>query len=223
MSSLLGVLVRNLEFASMAPKIDMRIQLPRASLPVAAAFAGIMAFSQTAAAWNVLKNPDFAFGATTGWNLSGASGGFAGGESMFGSPGGGSLRLQSYNNATSHADQCVDISKWFVIDFSLRKFNDGESGTGTHPFTLQVFDAANCGGNVLSTISLVEAGTAEDGNPATGWVEVSALGTPLPSGAVSAKVNLDAIAGPSGVSYYLLDNVQVVPPDEIFPNDLEPN
>jgi len=188
-----------------------------------AAAALLLAASSSASAYNVLKNSDFAAG-TTGWNLSGTGGGFAGSESYFGSPAGGSLRLQSYAfNATAHADQCVDIHKWFALDFSLRKFNDGESGSGTHPFKLDVYDAADCGGNVLSTITLPDAGEAVGGNPVTGWIEVSVLGTPLPSGAISAKVSLDTIAGASGVSYYLLDDVQVVPPDEIFPDSFEAN
>ena len=193
------------------------------SRPKLAAAALLLAASSTASAYNVLKNGDFAAG-TAGWNLSGTGGGFAGPESYFGSPAGGSLRLQSYTfNAIAHADQCVDIHKWFALDFSLRKFNDGESGSGTHPFKLDVYDAADCGGNVLSTITLPDAGDAVGGNPATGWIEVSVLGTPLPSGAFSAKVNLDTIAGASGVSYYLLDDVQVVPPDEIFPDRFEAN
>lgn len=186
------------------------------------AIAALLIFATAdALAYNVLKNGDFATGAT-GWNLSGSGGGFAGTESFFGSPAGGSLRLQSYTfNATAHADQCVDIHKWFALDFSLRKFNDGESGGGTHPFKLEIYDAADCGGNKLSTITLPEAGDAVGGNPASGWIEVSVLGTPMPSGAISAKVVLDTIAGPSGVSYYLLDDVQVVPPDEIFPDDFD--
>lgn len=188
-----------------------------------AVFSSLLVASPAASAYNVLKNGDFAAG-TTGWNVSGTGGGFGGSESYFGSPAGGSLRLQSYTfNATAHADQCVDIHKWFALDFSLRKFNDGESGSGTHPFKLDVYDAADCGGNILSTITLPEAGDAVGGNPATGWIEVSVLGTPLPSGAISAKVSLDTIAGPSGVSYYLLDDVQVVPPDEIFPDAFETN
>ena len=174
-------------------------------------------------AYNVLKNGAFG-GGTDGWNLSSTGGGAAGYESYFGTPAGGSLRLQSYNfSSTSHADQCVDIRKWFALDFSLRKFNNGESGGGTHPFKLETYDAADCGGNVLSTITLPEMGDAvvDGSNPATGWSEVSVLGTPLQSGALSAKVSLDTIAGPTGVSYYLLDDVQVVPPDEIFPDEFE--
>ena len=188
-----------------------------------AASIALIAASPVASAYNVLKNGAFN-GGTAGWNLSSTGGGAASSESYFGSPAGGSLRLQSYNfGATSHADQCVDIHKWFALDFSLRKFNDGESGSGTHPFKLDVYDAAACLGNVLSTITLPDAGAAVDGNPATGWIEVSVLGTPLPSGAISAKVNLDTIAGASGVSYYLLDDVQVVPTDEIFPDGFEAN
>jgi hypothetical protein len=192
-----------------------------AKLPLAI-FAALLIASPAASAYNVLKNGNFT-GGSDRWNLSSTGGGQAGYESFFGTPAGGSLRLQSYNfNSTSHADQCVDIHKWFALDFSLRKFNNGESGSGTHPFKLETYDAADCGGNVLSTITLPEMGDAVvDGNPATGWSEVSLLGTPLPSGALSAKVSLDTIAGPTGVSYYLIDDVQVVPPDEIFPDDLE--
>lgn len=182
------------------------------------ALAAALAVPAPAHAWNLVKNGDFRTNAA-GWNLSSTLNGAASSESYFGSPTGGSLRLQSYDfNDTSHADQCVDVHKWLAIDFSLHKFNDGEYGSGTHPFKLDIFDAAECTGSKLATITLPEAGVGVDGNPATGWVEVSVLGTPLPSGAVSAKVSLDAIAGPSGVSYFLIDEVAVVPPDEIFPD-----
>jgi hypothetical protein len=185
--------------------------------------ACLLLATPAARAYNVLRNGDFS-GGVASWNTSATGGGTAGYESFFGTPAGGSLRLQSYNfNATAHADQCVDISKWLDIDFSLRKFNEGESGGGTHPFKLDIYDAAGCTGNVLSTITLPEAGDPVDGNPTTGWIEVSVLGTPLPSGAVSAKVSLDTIAGASGVSYYLIDHVQVVPPDEIFPDTFDGN
>lgn len=175
-----------------------------------------------ALAYNVLKNPDFS-GSTNGWNLSASGGGSASYESSAGSPAGGSLRLQAFGvNQTAHADQCVDISKWLDIDFSARKFNDAEGGGGTHPFKLDIYDGAACSGNLLSTITLPEAGESFDCSPSC-WIEVSVLGSPLPSGAVSAKVNLDTIAGPTGYSYYLMDHVQVVPPDEIFPDAFDAN
>ena len=197
----------------------MRVRLPRVLL--ALSVAATTALPTPAAAWNLLKNPDF-IGGTAGWNLSTTNSGTAGYESFFGSPDNGSLRLQSYNfNDTAHADQCVDVSKWLDIDFSARKLYDGESGTGTHAFKLQIYDAAECGGNVLGTITLPEAGASVDGNPVGAWVEVSVLGTPLPSGALSAKVTLDTVAGSAGVSYYIVDDVQVVPPDEIFPDAFE--
>jgi len=190
----------------------------------AAVLAAVLAGAAPAArAYNVLKNGDFN-GGIAGWDVSSTGGGIAGSESYFGTPAGGSLRLQSYNvNSTAHAEQCVDIHQWFALDFSLRKFNDGEGGGGTHPFKLDVYDAADCAGNVLSTITLPDVGVAVDGNPVSGWIEVSVPGTPLPSGAASARVSLDTIAGASGYSYYLLDNVQVVPPDEIFPDTFEAN
>ena len=200
----------------------MGVRLPRALVSVAVAVAtATTALPPHAAAWNLLKNPDF-LGGTSGWNLSATNTGTAGYESFFGSPANGSLRLQSYAaNDSAHADQCVDVSKWLAVDFSVRKLYDGESGTGTHAFKLQIYDGADCGGNVLGTIALPESGAAVDGNPVGAWVEVSVPGTPLPSGALSAKVTLDTIAGPAGVSYYIIDDVRVVPPDEIFPNAFE--
>ena len=169
-----------------------------------------------ALAYNALKNGDFS-GSTNDWNLSSTGGGTAGYESFLGSPAGGSLRLQAYPVQAAHADQCVDVHKWFSLDFALRKFDNAESGGGTHEFKLDIYDAASCGGTILSTITLPEAGTTLGDS----WVEVSVDGTPLPSGAVSAKVNLDTISGASGVSYYLIDHVQVVPTDEIFPDGFE--
>ena len=200
----------------------MRFRRARAFLTIAAAVAGAsLAFPNAASAWNVLKNPDFT-GSAAPWNTFAAGGGDASYESFLGSPAGGSLRLSSYAfGATSHGDQCVDISKWTVIDFSLRQFDESPTGGGTHTFKLDIYDTAACAGTKLSTITLPQTGDPVDGNPATGWEEPAVLGTPLPSGAVSAKVNLDVVAGASTVAYFLVDDVQVVPPDEIFPDSFE--
>jgi hypothetical protein len=192
-----------------------------ARLPIAAIAIALLAAPGAASAWNVVKNPDFT-GGIAPWATSYTNSGYPGSESYFGSPSNGSMRLQSFNtNDTSQAVQCVDIHLWSVIDFSLRKLSNGESGTGTHPFKLEVFDAAACGGNIISTIVLPEGGAAEDGNPVSGWTEVSVLGTPLPSGAISARVNLQTLAGTSGFSNYFVDHVQVIPVDEIFPDDFD--
>ena len=181
----------------------------------------LLAASPGAFAWNLLKNPDFS-GSTNSWNLSQTGGGGASYESVAGSPAGGSLRLQAYAGQTAHADQCVDVSRWLNIDFGLRQFDNAEFD-GTHTFKLDIYDTAACTGAKLSTITLpVAGGTGFDCSP-TCWYEVSVLGTPLPSGAVSAKVNLDTNGGAAGVSYYLIDHVQVVPPDAIFPDAFEGN
>lgn len=178
----------------------------------------LAACAPAAQAWNVLKNPDFV-GGTAGWNTSG-SGSW---ESYLSAPAdaaGGSLRLDS-DPGTAHADQCVDVAKWLDIDVSATKFSNASSGDGTHTFKLVVYDQAGCTGNVLSTITLPEAGTAVMGNNGATWTEVSVLGTPLPSGAISAKMNLDTAATSGSISYFLLDHIEVVPPDEIFPDDFE--
>jgi hypothetical protein len=184
------------------------------------AFATILvAVSSGAHAWNILKNPDFS-GGTTGWNITHTGGGTASYESFLGSPAGGSLRMDS-DPGTSHADQCVDVQKWLVIDIAVRAFNNVPGGGGTHTNKLDVYDAADCGGNILSTITMPDAGTPVVETP--GWYEVSVLGTPLPSGAISAKLSLDTAAPSGSTSYFLLDHAQVVPPDEIFPNAFELN
>ena len=177
-------------------------------------------------AYNLLKNPDFVkhpddVSGLVGWNTSGA----ASWESYLSAPAdgtGGSLRLDS-DPGTAHADQCVDVRKWLDIDVAVTKFNNASSGDGTHTFKLDVYDQAGCTGNILSTITLPETGAAVMGNNGATWTEVSVLGTPLPSGAISAKMNLDTAATSGSISYFLLDHVQVVPPDEIFPDEFEGN
>jgi hypothetical protein len=187
------------------------------------AIAAALVLPVPAHAWNIVKNGDFVGGAS-GWTLSSTAGGNTGTESFFGSPANGSLRLAATSaNSTAHAEQCVDVSKWLALDFSLRQLSNGEYGGGAHPFTLDVYDGAACAGNKLATITLPLSGDAVDGNPVGAWIEVSVPGTPLPSGAASAKVNLDALAGPTGASYYYVDHVQVVPPDEIFPSAFDPD
>jgi hypothetical protein len=189
-----------------------------AKLPLVVCIA-LLAASPAAFAWNILKNPDFS-GGTAGWNISHTGGGAAGWESYLSGPGpGGSLRLDS-DPGTSHADQCVDVQKWFDIDVLVDKFNNAPGGGGTHTFKLDVFDQADCAGTILSTITLPEAGVTVTGNTAD-WTEVSVLGTPLPSGAISAMISLDTAAPSGSTSYFLLDHVQVVPPDEIFPDAFE--
>jgi len=168
-------------------------------------------------AYNALRNGDFSGGASP-WNLAQTGGGSASWESFLGSPAGGSLRLQSFDfNDTTHADQCVDVHRWFVLDFDLRQFDELGTSSGTHTFKLDLFDAAGCTGNNVGTITLPQTGTVL----ADSWTEVSVLGTPLPSNAVSAQVDLDVDAGASTVAYFLVDAVEVIPPDEIFPDDFE--
>jgi hypothetical protein len=200
-----------------------------AKLPLAVSVAMLMS-SPVAFAYNLLKNPDFS-GGTSGWNVTHSGGGTASWESYLSGPAdgiGGSLRLDSDTGASptpakSHADQCVDVSNYFDIDVAVTKFDNAPGGGGTTTFKLEVYDGAACAGNILSTITLPNAGVPVPGNTGATWTEVSVLGTPLPSGAISAKINLDATAPTSAISYVLVDHILVVPPDEIFPDDLEGN
>jgi len=188
----------------------------------------LLAASPSAMAWNLLKNPDF-IGGTAGWNVTHTGGGGAGWESFLSAPAdaaGGSLRLDSDTGgaltaATSHADQCVDVAKWLDIDVAVTKIDDSPGGGGTHTFKLDLYDQADCAGNIIGTITLPEAGVPVAGNNGAPWTEVSVLGTPLPAGAISAKMNLDTTAPTGQISYFLVDHILVVPPDEIFPDAFE--
>jgi len=184
----------------------------------------LVAASTNTIAINLLQGGDFTgIGSLGSWHLAATNGGVAGYESSAGAPAGGCLRLQSFvNSATAHADQCVDVHKWTTVDFVLRKFNDGEGGGGTHPFKVDFYDTAACGGSIVGTITLPDAGTPTPGVP-DAWLESSISGAPVPPGAISAKVNLDTIAGSGGFSYYLIDTVRFGPLDEIFLDDLEGN
>jgi len=185
-----------------------------AVITAALALAGLAA---PCSAYNALKNGDFT-GGTGPWNLAQTGGGSAGWESFLGSPAGGSLRLQSFDFFdTTHADQCADVRRWSVLDFDLRQIDNLGTSSGKHTFELDLFDAADCTGNTVGTITPPQTGTALG----DGWSEVSVLGTSLPSNAVSARVNLDVVAEASTVAYFLVDTVEVIPPDEIFPDDFE--
>jgi hypothetical protein len=180
--------------------------------------------SQEVFAYNVLKNGDFS-GGTNGWNVNHTGGGTASYESYLGAPSGGSLRLDADTGASptpsnAHADQCVDVSRWFEIDISVAAFANSVAG-GTVTFKLDVYDGLDCTGTIVQTITATDSGTTVMGVNNSIWKVFSNTGTQLQGSALSAKMSLDADAPTSAISYYLIDQVQVVPPDEIFPDDYE--
>jgi hypothetical protein len=174
--------------------------------------------STNALAYNALQNGAFKLN-TTGWNLS-ATG--AQEETYLGATSGGSLHLDADPGfgppANAHADQCVDVHRWFAIDVSLAAFANSEGGGGTHAFKLDAYDDFNCTGNVVQTVTAVDSGTTVPGVAGSTWKIFSKTGTQLVGAALSAKMNLDTNAPTGGISYYLIDDVQVIPPDEIFPD-----
>jgi hypothetical protein len=181
----------------------------------------LLAASPAAIAYNVLKNGTFngpPSSGTSGWNLS-AQG--AQWESYLGATAGGSLHLDADAAGTpvnAHADQCVDVHQWFALDVVLAAFNNAEGGGGTHTFKLDVYDGFDCTGNIVQTITTTDSGETVMGINNSTWKIYSKTGTQLLGSALSAKMNLDTNAPPGGISYYLLDDVQVIPPDEIFPD-----
>lgn len=168
--------------------------------------------------WNALKNPDFNPALhTADWTLTGTG---AQWESYLGAAAGGSLHLDAdgggANPVNAHAEQCVDVHRWFAVDVTLAAFNNAESGGGTHNFKLDVYDGLDCTGNIVQTITTVDSGATVPGINNSTWKVYSKTGTQLLGTALSAKMNIDTNAPPGGISYYLIDDVQVVPPDEIF-------
>jgi hypothetical protein len=181
----------------------------------------LVAAAPGAFALNLVYNPDFNTD-TSGWTLLPQAGGSAYRDFSFSSPGPGVLRLDAYGNgAIAEARQCVDIHKWTTIDFSLHYFPNATQGY--HEFKLDVYDAAGCTGNVLDSLYPIEAAAVPvDGYPATGWLEAGDYGYTLPSGALSARLDLADAGTVAGNASYLIDHVQVGPLDVIFADDFEP-
>jgi hypothetical protein len=177
----------------------------------------LLAASPGAFAINLVYNPDFDSN-LDGWTPSGG----AYRDSYFGSPVGGTLRLDALSfSATAEATQCVDVHRWTSIDFALRYFANYVGGY--HQFKLDIYDAPNCGGNILDTLYPIEAAAvAVGGNPATGWYEAGDYGFVLAPGSMSAHIDLGVAGTPTTISAYLVDHVQVGPLDVIFADGLEP-
>ena len=193
------------------------------SVTLRLALVMLVLWSPNVLAYNAFKNGDFSGGvALPNWNHTGP----ASWESFLGGAAGGSLRLDADAGGVSvnaHADQCVDVHKWFAIDIVLAAFNNSEGGGGTHTFKLDVYDGLDCGGNIVQTITAVDSGTTINGVNNIPWKVFSNTGTQLVGAALSAKMNIDTDAPPGGISYYLVDDVQIIPPDEIFPDEFESN
>ena len=84
--------------------------------------AMLLAASPGAFAINMVYNPDFDSN-LDGWTLAPQTGGGVYRDFYFGSPIGGTLRLDATSDgAIAEAKQCVDIHKWVTIDFALRYF-----------------------------------------------------------------------------------------------------
>jgi hypothetical protein len=186
----------------------------------------LIAISPGAFAINLVANPDFDHD-LSGWDVSG--GPYR--ESFFGSPAGGTLRMDGYSyGVVEVATQCVDVHRWTKIDFVLRYFVNLLYGSGTHMFSIDVYDAADCGGNKLtpSPISPNEAAAVaiSDGNPSSGWLEAGAYDIALPPGSTSALITFGidtgTAANPGGAGYFM-DHIQVGPLEEIFKDDFEAN
>jgi len=187
----------------------------------------LIAASPGVSALNLVFNPDFDHD-LSGWTV----GGGAYRESFFGSPVGGTLRMDgSSNDVVEVATQCVDVHRWPKIDFALRYFVNAQYGSGTHVFSLDIYDAADCAGNKLTPISPISpnegaAVSISEGIPDSGWLEAGAYDVALPPGSTSALITLGIASGtaanPGGASY-MMDHIQVGPLEEIFKDDFEPN
>ena len=186
----------------------------------------LIAASPGAFALNLVTNPDFDHD-LSGWTVSGG----AYRESFFGSPVGGTLRMDgTSNDVVDVATQCVDVHRWTTIDFVLRYFVNAQYGSGTHVFSVDVYDAADCAGNKLTPPSPIAPNEAaavaiSEGNPSSGWLEAGAYDVALPPGSTSALITLGIASGtaanPGGASY-MMDHIQVGPLDVIFADDFEP-
>lgn len=185
----------------------------------------LLAASPGAFALNLVYNPDFDT-SLDGWSVSVQAGGGAYRESYFGSPDSGTLRLDAYNFGNiAEAWQCVDLHAWtdMKLDVVLRFAQNTFAGTGFYQFKLDVQDAADCGGNTLTTIYINGFGDPVPGANGSTWTESSVYGTDLPGGTLSGKLYFGVAAGAAGTSGFMIDHVQVGPLEEIFRETFESN
>jgi hypothetical protein len=190
-------------------------------------FAAVVftAISPSAFALNLVTNPDFDQD-LSGWATSAQSGGGAYRDYFFGSPDGGTLRLDATNTGSiAEAWQCVDLHAWtnMKLDVGVRLAKNSLAGTGYYGGELDIQDASGCGGNTLMTITINDIGNPVAGTNASTWTDAGVYGTDLPAGALSGKLYFGVAAGVAGASAFMIDHVQVGPLEEIFRDTFEVN
>lgn len=190
--------------------------MKHASFPIVAAL--LAAASSPCAAINAVQNPDMD-GGIGGWSAS-ESGGYVIGESYFGSPDAGSMRVQaSSDDASATAFQCVDVHRWRTLDIGARLLQVTLAGTGSYAFGVDVYDTAGCHGNLLAGVALEPVGNPVPGSNGSTWIDADLPGVALPVGATSARIYFSVSAslpGMPGVAGFLVDHVQVGPREIIF-------
>jgi len=93
------------------------------------------------------------------------------------------------------------------------------AGTGSYAFGVDLYDAADCRGNLLAGIALEPVGNPVGGSNGSTWIDADLPGIALPAGATSARIYFSVSAslpGMPGVAGFLVDHVQVGPREIIF-------
>ena len=155
-----------------------------------ALFLVLAAVGGTAAAQNLLVNPNFDSN-VAGWSFT-TPGTFTWDSSLDAgsNPLSGSGRLDNTSpatNGTSFAAQCVAVTGGSTYDFLAKiRIPSGQSQTGHANVVVNFYDGASCGGsNVGGTASPIVLSTTTDT-----WVQSQVLAFAAPGTAVSAQVNL---------------------------------
>jgi hypothetical protein len=165
----------------------------RISRVMAAAAFIALSFSATARAANLIVNSDFPADVTTAWTSSG-TGGTVVWDNVNGSPAPGSAHFIAANAGAAvfrSLTQCVAIAAPNSFDYIVRTLiNSSIGGSADSLARVSFWDGASCTGTfrgafVASPLSPVGGG----------WIERSLVNTLLPSGTVSASVELTALSG----------------------------
>jgi len=151
----------------------------------------------TAVAQNYVANPNFDSDLSVWSSLQNATW-----DSADGSPAAGSMDLASTANSVAQGAQCVPIPQPppANVDFYARMYVK-TPGNFAAIFAV-ASDLANCSTSNGTVINLNPAvSTPVSGNPASGWVEISATNQPLPNTTQAVVINLQVSAGPQEVVF----------------------
>jgi hypothetical protein len=167
----------------------------------------LLVIAVSADAQNLVVNPNFGTD-LSGWTVKTTGAATATFSTDTGSPDQGSVHLTATNGETAQLNQCVSVTSGSVDLFARTYSVSAVSNAGAQ---VTAFDQAGCVGNPLgfSAFNVTPVNGFLNGNPVTGWTELSALHeniSNLPP--VSASVVVFVTPGAGQTADYYFDDIR---------------